>query len=263
VAFGDPPGTQEIHYLTSSDAVSWSEAPDASLAALSQGLGNPGAVPTSVLETADGWVMYLVGTLATEQQGWDIWRATADDPGGPWTRSAEPILRRGEAGSWDAGALDFPSVIATDEGYSMFYSATPATQSAEGSIGLATSADGLAWTKSDRPVAEPGLCGGFDERAVHQPRVVALADGLMMLYAGYAGALDSRPGVGFADSRDGGATWGCEWPANALELSELPAGDGVHTINAFLRGERLSLLVEWLADDGTDVWLAHLGPRER
>jgi hypothetical protein len=262
VAFGDPPGTQEVHYLASADAVSWSETADPSLAGLSEGFGNPGAIPTSVLETADGWVMYLVGALATEPQGWDIWRATAAGPGGPWTRSEEPVLRRGAAGTWDAGALDFPSVLATDPGYAMFYSAIPSNRSTEGSIGLATSPDGVAWTKADAPVAEAGLCGGFDERAIHQPRVVAVPDGLVMVYAGYAGDANSRPGVGFADSRDGGVSWSCEWPANALRVDELPPGDGVHTVNAFLRDGRLSVLVEWLSGGGTDVWLAHLGPRE-
>ncbi len=33
----------------------------------------------------------------------------------------------------------------------------------------------------------------------------------------------------------------------------------MHTIAAFQRGDRVALLVEWLADDGTDIWLADLG----
>jgi hypothetical protein len=262
IAFGDPAGTQEVHHLVSSDAVAWSESADASLAGLSEGFGNPGAIPTSVLETADGWVMYLVGTLAAERQGWDIWRATAPAPGGPWTRSDAPVLRRGEAGAWDAGGLDFPGVIPTEEGFALFYSGIDSTSSSTGSVGMATSADGITWTKGEAPVAEPGICGGFDDRAVHQPRVVVGDNGLFLVYAGYAGALESRPSLGFASSLDGGETWGCQWPANALNVDELPAGDGMHTLNAFMRGPRLSVLIEWLADDGTDVWLAHLGPRE-
>jgi hypothetical protein len=79
-----------------------------------------------------------------------------------------------------------------------------------------------------------------------------------MAYAGYAGDLDARPSVGFADSLDGGLTWGCEWPVSALDTAGLPAGS-VHTVAAFQRGERVALLIEWLADNGTDVWLADLG----
>jgi hypothetical protein len=274
VAFAKAPGVQDIHHLTSADAISWTDRADPSLAALSTGLGRPGALPTSVLETSSGWVMYFVGTLASEDRGWDIWRATAPGPGGPWTRSDGPVFRRGAAGSWDAGALDFPTVIATDTGYSMFYSAIPTLESAEGSVGLATSTDGIAWTRHDDPattaspfarsdpVATAGLCGGFDDRAVEQPRVISGPNGLYLVYAGYAGDLGSRASVGFASSLDGGLTWACQWPASVLDAAELPAGDGVHTVNAFMRGERVALLIEWLRNGGSEDWLVHLGPRQ-
>lgn len=262
VAFADAPGTQDIHHLTSTDAVTWTEAVDASLAGLSDGYGRPGALPASVLQTDHGWVMYYVATLATEDRGWDIWRATAPGADGPWTRADEPVLRRGAAGAWDAGALDFPTVIPTADGYAMFYSAIPTLVSVEGSVGLATSVDGISWTRHGDPVVTPGLCGGFDERAIQQPRVIEGGDGLYMVYAGYAGDEMSRPGVGLATSTDGGTTWGCQWPGNALDSTGIPGGDGIHTVTAFTRGERLSLVVEWLSDGGTDDWLAQLGPRE-
>lgn len=261
IAFGRSPGTQEIHHLTSPDAVAWTEQADASLADLSAGLGNPGAMPTSVLEESDGWVMYFVGTLATGERGWDIWRATAPGPDGPWSRSDGPVFRRAAAGAWDAGALDFPTVIPTEDGYAMFYSAIPTLESSEGAVGLATSPDGVEWTRHGDPVAAAGLCGGFDDRAVHQPRVLVGGTGLYLVYAGYAGALDSRPGIGFATSIDGGLTWGCQWPASVIDPGELPAGEGVHTVNAFMRDDRPTLLIEWLRNGGSEDWLAHLGPR--
>ena len=262
IAFGQYPGTQEVHHLTSPDAVTWTEAADASLLSLADGFGNPGAIPTSILETDDGWIMYFVATLATESRGWDIWRATAPGPNGPWTRGDDPVLRRGEAGAWDAGGLDFPTVIPTEAGYTMLYSAIPSLESSVGSVGLATSPDGIEWMKHGDPVAEPGLCGGFDERAVHQPRVVVGDNGWYMVYAGYAGSEQSRPGVGLATSLDEGLTWGCQWPADALDPTGITPGTGIHTVAAFDRGGRLALLIEWLVNDGTDVWLAHLGPRE-
>jgi hypothetical protein len=257
VAFASTPGTQDIHHLTSPDGVAWTEAPDASLPGLSAGLGDPGAFPTSVFADGDGWVMYFSGTLVTEREAWEIWRATAPGPDGPWTRREEPVLRRGPA-AWDAGTLDFPSVHATAEGYVMFYSAVPTIDRETGAIGRATSEDGITWTKDDEPVIEPGLCGGFDIRATHQPRVIVQSDRLVMAYAGYAGVPGSLPGVGYADSIDGGLTWGCEWPFQALDTTGLPSGQ-VHTISAFQRGERVALLVEWLTNGGTDVWLAELG----
>jgi hypothetical protein len=271
IAFASTPGIQELHHLTSPDAVAWTEVPDASLAGLSTGLGNPGAMPTSVLATDAGWVMYYTGTLATERQGWDIRRATAPGPDGPWTPGDAPVLRRGPAGAWDSGALDFPTVIPTDDGWSMFYSGIDLAHRDRGSIGLATSTDGLAWTKRDDPatvdavaaesdpIAQPGLCGGFDDRAIHQPRVVPSSDGLVMAYAGYTGALDSRASLGYASSGDGGHTWRCAWQGPALDTTGLPGGF-VHTITAFRHGDRIGLLVEWFTSAGTDVWLADLRP---
>ena len=269
VAFASTPGTQDIHHLTSSDATTWTAQLDDSLAALSDGFADPGALPTSVVDTGDGWAMYYTGVREPEVEGWDIWRATAPGPDGPWTAGAEPVLRRGSAGAWDAGGLDFPSVVATEDGFAMFYSGIPSIERETGSIGQATSADGIEWAKNDDPattdeafgesdpVVTPGLCGAFDERAIHQPRVLASANGWVMVYAGYAGDINSRPQVGFGDSVDG-VTWACEWPSPALDTSGLTGG-GVHTINAFQHGDNPALLVEWLADDGTDVWLAEFG----
>ena len=257
IAFADTPGTQDLHHLTSTDAVSWTLQVDDSLAGLSEGFGNPGAMPTSVVQVGDEWVMYLTGSVGSDG-GWDIWTATASALDGPWTRSDEPVLTRGEEGAWDAGGLDFPTVVATDEGYAMFYSGIPSAETAEGSVGRATSEDGLAWTKDEAAVLEPGLCGGFDDRAVLQPRVLPSQNGFVMAYAGYSGDAESRPEVGFANSDDGSA-WACAWPTPALDTSSL-TGDGVHTIAAFENGPTYGLLVEWLSNDGTDVYLAELGP---
>jgi hypothetical protein len=266
VAFDEAPGTQDIHHLTSPDAIAWTDVVDSSLEPLSEGLGNPGALPTSVVRDGEGWAMYLTGTLASERQGWEVWRATAASPNGPWTRSAAPVLRRGPAGAWDAGGLDFPTVLLVDDGWLMLYSGQDPTHPEAGSIGRATSPDGITWTKHDDaatrdpalaesdPVMEPGLCGGFDARAVHQPRFVPDGDRLVMAYAGW-GNQDQRSRIGLAASDDRGVSWSCRWPGPALDTAGLPSGF-VHTLAAFRRGERLALLVEWFAREGTDVWLA-------
>ena len=267
VAFAGIPGTQDVHHLTSPDAVAWTEVPDPSLERLSAGLGDPGALPTSALFDDGTWVMYVTGTLATEREAWQVWRATAPSPDGPWTRTEDPVLRRGPAGAWDAGGLDFPTVARVDDGYVLLYAGIPSVNRETGALGLATSQDGVTWTKHDDPattdpghaesdpVLEPGLCGGFDARAVHQPRLVAREDGLLVAYAGYAAGLSSRPAVGLARSDDGGRTWLCAWPGPALDPAGLPEGS-VHTMVAFPRGDRVGLLVEWIRMSGTDVWLA-------
>lgn len=39
-----------------------------------------------------------------------------------------------------------------------------------------------------------------------------------------------------------------------LDTTGLPSGF-VHTLLAFPRGDRLAVMVEWMAGGGTDVWL--------
>jgi hypothetical protein len=150
----------------------------------------------------------------------------------------------------------------------MFYSGIESTVTTSGWIGLASSDDGIAWTKHDDPattegmlaqsdpVANPGICGGFDALAVQQPRVVAIDGELWMTYVGYSAADSSSSAVGLVRSSDGGVTWTCEWTGSALRESGLPAGGFVHTLNMFRRGDHLALLLEWFSGRGTDVWLA-------
>jgi hypothetical protein len=254
IAFASQPGLQELHHMTSPDAVAWTERADPSLKGLSEGLGNPGALPGTVLQTAEGWSMYFIATPAGEPQAWEMRRATAPGPDGPWTSEAEPVLERGAAGSWDSNGIDFPAVFQAGEGYVMLYSGLGEDR-AGGAIGRATSADGVAWTKHDGPVIEPGLCGGFDARALEMPRVVVDGDRLVLVYAGYHGAIDTRAEVGLAESRDLGLTWACLWPSNALDATGLPRGGFVHTLTAFRREDGIALLVEWFTREGTDDWL--------
>ena len=157
---------------------------------------------------------------------------------------------------WDSGGLDFPSVVRTGSGYTMLYSGVDFARPEAGSLGLATSPDGIAWSKRGDPVIEPGLCGAHDARAVQQPRLVSEPDRLVVAYAGYAGALDTLANAAIADSMDGGVTWTCRWPSPALDLAGLPDGLGLHTLLAFQRGQRLGLLIEWFEGNGTDIWLA-------
>jgi hypothetical protein len=164
--------------------------------------------------------------------------------------------------------VDFPSVFRTGDGYGMLNQGSTRAQPTSGWIGLATSADGLAWTKHDDPstteperaesdpVVSPGLCGGLDERSVQLPRLFPVDDRLLMAYMGYGWPLDAPPSVLLAESLDDGLTWRCLTPGGALDTTGLPSGSGIHTFAAFEREGTPALLVEWLADDGSDIWLA-------
>jgi len=72
-----------------------------------------------------------------------------------------------------------------------------------GSIGLATSRDGLRWTKANegRPVLAPGEAGAADETKTDHPAVVQSDGRFHMWYT--AGPKDSKYKICYATSDDG------------------------------------------------------------
>ncbi|MCI0397088.1 MAG: hypothetical protein L0332_14195 [Chloroflexi bacterium] len=134
-----------------------------------------------------------------------IWRATAPAPEGPWTAAPEPVLEPGRPGAWDSQLVEHPNVLKTEGGYLMFYNGSSAAVRGSSFVGLATSADGIQWTKYDDPattearyagsdpVFGPGPAGDWDSRTVWQPRVVQTTDGCSWPTAALLKATVSRP----------------------------------------------------------------------
>jgi hypothetical protein len=97
----------------------------------------------------------------------------------------------------------------------MYYAGNMAQSTIESQrIGMATSTDGITWTKyddpatADAPFAEsdpvlmPGAADEWDDVFVHQPRVVITPEGWVMSYrSAQPGGIDK--GYGFATSQDG------------------------------------------------------------
>ena len=107
----------------------------------------------------------------TYKMWYSVWSADqahtsyATSPDGlAWTKHGSPVLS-GTAGEWDEGFAEDPYVLFENSTYSLWYDNTTA-------IGLATSADGIAWTKdAANPVLTPGA------PAVWGQPVVSVDDG--------------------------------------------------------------------------------------
>ncbi len=95
-----------------------------------------------------------------------IGRAVSTD-GLAWTRDPEPVLDVGPAGSWDEAVVSHVNVLRSDGGYHLFYHASglddiaaceapnpPCTAYTPGSVGYATSADGVSWSRGDAPLID-------------------------------------------------------------------------------------------------------------
>jgi predicted GH43/DUF377 family glycosyl hydrolase len=65
-----------------------------------------------------------------------------------WTKRANPVLDVGPPGAWDDKAVVEPRVFATDGGYRMYYGGHRSIGPDAYALGLATSPDGVNWTRS-------------------------------------------------------------------------------------------------------------------
>ena len=193
---------------------------------LATGLVNGQSVP---LDPANHPAFRLRAVLATTDPGatpllgaWGIgdqWSAGLDAPGeyaalqnvtlsaggimlarSPelWNRSASAALNPGIASTFDSAGVSHPWVLYSDGIYRMYYAGFDGMH---WRIGLATSPDGVAWTRyPDNPVLVSG--GGWELTQVDWPCVVYNGSGYEMWYAGSSdgGATFS---IGYATSQDG------------------------------------------------------------
>jgi predicted GH43/DUF377 family glycosyl hydrolase len=177
-SFDGWPVEVNIHYATSSDGINWEIQVGDDLLD-TEGLDWVGLTPlaSSVLVEDDGtWVMYFYAWQ--EQTSFSptvIGRASAPAPEGPWTVDAEPVLVPGDG--WDSLQVAAPSVVKSDGQYYMYY--TGAERQTRLAVGLATSEDGINWTKYDEPILTSLGNPSQRERLqqVWQPRVVVTPEG--------------------------------------------------------------------------------------
>jgi len=214
--FSQWPGRVRVPHLTSADGITWTPDGGVVLDSKNVSIADPGIDVSTGYVADDGtWVLYLetVSTIAP----WEVWRATAQAPGGPWTVGGAAVLAPGAAGSFDSGGITWPQVIRIGDQWAMYYAGTKGPGQGTGSIGVAFSDDGVTWTKHPDPVltASEKWEGGSLDR----PRVAPVPGGYVMVYAGRD--LTKR---GLATSTDG-LTW-TKVPGPSIERKDFPEQGG-------------------------------------
>ena len=118
----------------------------------------------SVVRIGDRWAAYYAGVSGPGRGTGKIGVAFSDD-GLTWTKRPEPVLVASE--SWELRSLDRPRVVATPDGFVMLYTALDLNRR-----GLATSTDGLTWTKVPGPSIEqkdfPVQGGSWDSALLYR-----------------------------------------------------------------------------------------------
>lgn len=128
--------------------------------------------------------------------------------GANWNRyPGNPVLNLGSPGAWDDQWLDTPDILWDGGEYKLYYfgDSTWMTGCVNGSFGLATSSDGLNWTK-EGIVLQKGSLGDWDGNFIESPSVYY--DPASGVYAMWYSAQDTTGwiNIGLAVSSDG-ITW--------------------------------------------------------
>lgn len=197
------------------------------------GFDSLGAGGGPVLKAGQQWVMYYgARQYPGYGPGESTGMATADNLEGPWEQSFEPVLTIGSPGEWDMGLVYTTSVLPLDTGgFILFYYG--ATEfNGFWIMGMATSPDGITWTKyndpnttqppyaESDPILPAGGPGSFDEWGVTGAGVLRMGGYYHMYYSslGPDPSLGYRSDIGYAYSEDG-ITW-TKWPGNPVYAQE-------------------------------------------
>lgn len=169
----------------------------------------------SVIKVGDTYLMYYEGEdVATHTS--QIGLAASTD-GISWTKSiANPVLRVGDAGAWDELELKYPAVHFDGATYRMWYSGR-SDRARCNRVGLATSADGVNWTKYEaNPITLPDQADGTGaiSRCVTgsyydwTPGTVIQTDGIFTMFSwrpsSFIWAATSADGINWVRKGDGG-----------------------------------------------------------
>jgi predicted GH43/DUF377 family glycosyl hydrolase len=187
------------------DPLTWKENPASPvLKPLTNWEGNTTNQPRVVKVTDDHWRMYYTGWGYKHPNGGSPWAfnmAESFDGGVTWKRYTEgPMLERGDKDSPDGGGVFVPEVRKVGDTWMMWYTAMKITSGQSIHICLATSPDGITWTKHpENPVLTDDFTTG-PKRNVISRCFVRHEDGIYKIWYSHAKP-DYR--IKYAESLDG------------------------------------------------------------
>jgi predicted GH43/DUF377 family glycosyl hydrolase len=169
------------------------------------------------------WIEFdSIGTTPTNFYMYYGWGSVGDPStvGVNWGKSCNnPCFTPGASGQWDDAWICIHSIWNEGGTYYAYYNGWRSTTQCQ--VGLATSTDGITWTKSgSNPVLAFGTAGQWDDYNVGNPVVWKEGSTWYMLYGGAADAAGNVC-VGLATSADG-----ISWTRSGSNPVMSPAGAG-------------------------------------
>jgi hypothetical protein len=223
-------GGGNIGYAESTDGITWEPNEDPLIPA-----GNPGDWDESrshlcVIRVNDTLKMWFSGS--PDDFMWEIsigyaWSVDNID----WNVWLDPVLVKGNPGSWEENAVYQPAVYYDGNIYRMWYNGYEGTQLTDPDrVGLATSIDGINWIKDtvNNPVMNLGDPGTFFDTWIQSSCVLFLDNEYKMWFSGWD-ATNITPRkyirIGYATSPNG-----IEWivqndSVEVLDVGQAPAWD--------------------------------------
>ena len=135
------------------------------------------------LKDSTGYKLYYFGDNDNNSIGGSIGLATSTN-GIHWNRvGSEPVLSPGDSTDWDGLYIESPSVLYDGKSYFMWYSGIDKNYKV--AIGVATSPDGITWTKySGNPVIKSDSNYAWDGLSVATPTIIKKDNSFEMWYCG-------------------------------------------------------------------------------
>ncbi len=191
-------GKGNVWYAESKDGINWVNKTNTpvftndSLGTWDDYTVGPGAI---IKDDQGNYRMYFNG-WSSQYGEWQVGLATSAD-GIHWERYNDPVLKADSSNEFKIGAV---SVLKYNGTYYMYYSSSPINYYDNMRINLATSSDGLNWTKySGNPILSPTL--PWEGIGVTFPAVIYDNNHFIMVYSS-----SDRTKFGIAYSQDG-KTW--------------------------------------------------------
>jgi predicted GH43/DUF377 family glycosyl hydrolase len=168
----------DVEYATSSDGLQWTKSPRSPIYRR--------AYAPSLVQVGSEIRMYYIHS-PEDKRPWEVHLATGRDLFSLKPHPANPMLKVSQA--WEKNALFYPYVIREGNTWILFYASywdrkNPEDRKTRTAIGIATSADGLRWTKHEgNPILTPIDGSPYESVYNSSQSVIRDGDHYKMYYA--------------------------------------------------------------------------------